>query len=374
MTAIPELSRRAFLSLTAVGVTAPAILRGTALAAEPVTAQTASGALRGFRNQGALTFLGVPYAADTAGENRFRAPRPVPAWEGERDATSYGPLAPQVPSTLGRDDPTFEWYYQDQPQGEDCLVLNIFTPDLDPDARRPVMFYIHGGGWIMFSLKTHGRLMREYAARAGICVIGIDYSYAPEQQFPTQIEESMAAVRWANENSADLGIDPDQLAIGGDSAGANLSLATAAALAASDNNPGLKGLILNYGAFNSRCEGESYGLFGDGKYMLDLDEMISFWRLYLGDPSVASDSPYIFDPLRSDLSSLPPVLMAIADHDILVDDSLLLRDRLMASDIPVKAEVYPGTVHGFLEAIIFGGAAVQALDDAADWLSALFQK
>ncbi|MFV0359253.1 carboxylesterase/lipase family protein [Tropicimonas sp.] len=225
----PSLSRRAFLSVTAASIAIPAL---PVLAAQPVTARVAAGTLRGMRDQGALAFLGVPYAADTAGANRFRAPQPVPAWQGERDATGYGPLAPQVPSTLGKDDPVFEWYYQDQPQGEDCLVLNVFTPDLNPEARRPVMFYIHGGGYINGGGGGEGLNGANLATFGDVVVVTINHRLnafgfthlgAHDPDFADAANAGMldivAALEWVQGNIAAFGGDPGNVTVLGQSGG-----------------------------------------------------------------------------------------------------------------------------------------------------------
>ena len=105
-----------------------------------------SGRLKGLRRQDGWAFLGIPYAADTSGARRFGAPRPPPAWAGERDATALGPRCPQTIENIV-ELPMFAWYGQDGPFGEDCCVLNVFTPGLQRGARRPVLVYLHGGGW-----------------------------------------------------------------------------------------------------------------------------------------------------------------------------------------------------------------------------------
>ena len=114
-------------------------------AAEPVVVEIANGKLGGLRDKGALSFKGIPYAADTGGANRFMAPRPVADWSGVRDATRYGERCPQAMVQLPD---AWSWYPSTEGAlGENCCVLNVFTPDLDTNARRPVMFYIHGGGF-----------------------------------------------------------------------------------------------------------------------------------------------------------------------------------------------------------------------------------
>jgi para-nitrobenzyl esterase len=137
--------RRQFVSAAALGLAAP-FLPGFARAqdAEAVIVDTANGKLRGMRQNGSVSFKGVPYAADTSGRNRFLAPQPVASWTGVRDALQYGDRCPQVDGKLP---PVFSWYEQDTPFSENCCVLNVFSPGLDANARRPVIFYIHGGGF-----------------------------------------------------------------------------------------------------------------------------------------------------------------------------------------------------------------------------------
>lgn len=114
--------------------------------AEPVTVEVETGKLRGFRSNGAMSFKGVPYAAATGGANRFMAPRPAPGWAGVRDAMAFGDRCPQERESFG-DATILSWYAQSEPYSEDCCVLNVFAPAGD-GARRPVMVYVHGGGYI----------------------------------------------------------------------------------------------------------------------------------------------------------------------------------------------------------------------------------
>lgn len=117
-----------------------------ASAAEPVRVEIDSGRLLGTRGSASLAFKGIPYAAPTGGSHRFMAPRPVEGWSGIRDAVHLGDRCMQERETYG-DPPVLSWYAQTEPLSENCCVLNVFTPALD-GARRPVMVYIHGGGYV----------------------------------------------------------------------------------------------------------------------------------------------------------------------------------------------------------------------------------
>lgn len=111
------------------------------------TVEIDSGRLRGVRRNGAVCFKGIPYAAPTAAGNRFMAPRAVVPWSGVREANHYGDRCPQERESYA-DTPAFSWYGQTEQFSENCCVLNVFTPDLRAGDKRPVMVYIHGGGYI----------------------------------------------------------------------------------------------------------------------------------------------------------------------------------------------------------------------------------
>ncbi len=233
-------------------------------------------------------------------------------------------------------------------------------------APPPALLYIHGGGWTMFSIETHDRLMREYAARAGIVVIGIDYSLSPEAKYPVALNEVVNAFRALRRDAATFGIDRAAIAIGGDSAGANLSVAACLALRAA-NEPLPVAMLLNYGAFDPAAT-PSYARFDGPAYMLTISEMDRFWDNYTADSAALTDP--LVAPLKADLAGLPATFLAIAECDILADANLAMAARLTAAGVAVEAQVYRGATHSFLEAMSIAALADRALDDAAHWLSA----
>lgn len=232
------------------------------------------------------------------------------------------------------------------------------------DEKLPVMLYIHGGGWMLFSIDTHDRLMREYAARAGIAVIGIDYSLSPESKFPVAIEECAAALDWIGAQADALNLDADRVLIGGDSAGANLSVATCL-LQHRRGRPLPAAMLLNYGAFAPERT-PSYARFGAGDYSLEADEMDAFWAAYVDDPEQLADP--LVAPLRADLASMPPVFLAIAECDILADCNDEFARKLEAAGVPTHAVTYKGATHSFLEAMSIAPLANRALDEQAAWI------
>jgi acetyl esterase len=252
----------------------------------------------------------------------------------------------------------------DVPTAGGAVRVRVYRPAGEGDL--PAFVYLHGGGWTVFSLDTHDRLMREYAQRAGVVVIGVDYALAPEQRFPVANAQVADVVRWLARPGALPGVDRRRLAIGGDSAGANL--ATTAALSLRDSGEGdlLRALVVNYGALDPLPAYASYDEFGDGRYLLSSAEMKGFWGNYLRDQRDASNP--LAAPMLADLANLPPAYLATASLDILRDENLRLAERLRAAGTPVTQVVYPGTVHSFLEAVSIAEVSRRALQDTSVWL------
>jgi acetyl esterase len=227
------------------------------------------------------------------------------------------------------------------------------------------MLYLHGGGWTMFSINTHDRLMREYAARAGIIVVGIDYSLSPEAKFPVALNEVVEAMGWLQRAGATHGIDPKRLAVGGDSAGANLALAAALKLR-EGGGPNLRGMLFNYGAFGPQPS-PSYELYDGPRYMLTVEEMCYFWTNYTREPADLQNP--LAAPALADVRGLPAAYFCIAKCDILSDGNRAMAERLTAAGVPTEEHVYEGATHSFLEAISISALADRALDTTARWLS-----
>jgi len=236
-----------------------------------------------------------------------------------------------------------------------------------PAAVHPALAYVHGGGWTLFSLDTHDRVMREYAARAGVAVVGIDYSLSPEAKFPRALDECVA-VASALRRGEVPGIDTARVAIGGDSAGANLSVATNLRLRQLGEAV-LSAMLLNYGAFDDHHTA-SYRRYDGDRYMLNADEMDGFWRNYIRTDADRQDP--LACPLRADLHGLPPAFVAIAECDILADQNRLMVDRLRAAGVDVESHVYARATHSFLEAISISALSARAFDDASRWLGRRF--
>lgn len=236
-------------------------------------------------------------------------------------------------------------------------------------AALPVLVYLHGGGWTLFSIDTHDRLMREYAARSGCAVVGIDYPLAPEHPYPAAPRSIGRVLGWLRENGAAHGLDMARFAIGGDSAGANLALAAALSLRA-EGKPMPRALLLNYGAFDGEWR-ESYARYGDGsRYMLTGPEMDDFWTSYLGEGWADAVPEPLARPIHANLAGLPPAWLCTAQCDILLDENVAMADRLVAAGVDAEIRIYEGATHSFLEAVAASRLADRAIQEASDWLAA----
>jgi acetyl esterase len=246
------------------------------------------------------------------------------------------------------------------------ISLRLYRPSRNDLL--PALLYLHGGGFVLGNLDTHDRIMRILAARSGAAVLGVDYRLAPEHKFPVQLDEIAATLEWLAGHGAELGIDAKRLALGGDSAGAHLSLGTA--IAFMGKSPRIKALLLYYGNF---------GLIDSMSMRLcanDLDGVkpsdLAFYRdCYLRSPSDHEDPR--LDCLSADLAGLPPAYLLALELDTLRDDSLTLAALLGRAGVPCRLTRHDGVLHGYLHYNRVIPKAMQALEEGAaalrDWLA-----
>lgn len=242
--------------------------------------------------------------------------------------------------------------------------LRIHDPD--PGRAKPTLVYLHGGGWTIFSIDTHDRLMREYAHRGGLAVVGVDYALAPEARYPVALEQCIGVVRWLGDHGAALGLDAGRLALGGDSAGGALSFGTALKLRDAGEGGRVRAILSNYGGFGPDCSEVARRRYGTPQDMLSSDEVDEFWNTYLRSPAERTD-PYA-TALLAPLQGLPPVFLAIAECDVLAEQNLQMAGLLLAAKVPVEVELYAGAPHSFLEAMSVSETARRGIEDGARWL------
>ncbi len=246
-----------------------------------------------------------------------------------------------------------------------AVRVRLFEPHVPGGDLRPALVYCHGGGFTLFSLETHDRLMREYAARAGVVVVGVDYSLSPEVRFPTALHEIVATLDWLGETGEALGIAPRRISIGGDSAGANLSLAACLVLRDRGTRDRVAAMMFNYGFFDADFETPSQRLHGGDGKLLTTQELVGYLEHYLGD---APWTDPLALPALAELHDLPPSLHVIATCDPLADGDRAMARRLREAGNRVTAREYAGATHSFLEAVSVSALAERALAESGEWL------
>jgi acetyl esterase len=219
------------------------------------------------------------------------------------------------------------------------IRARLYRPE--GDGRLPLLVYLHGGGWMLGSIDSFDTLVRALANAAGAIVLSVGYRLAPEAPFPAGLEDCLSAVRWAASNAAELGADPERLAVAGDSAGANLATVVARRLRGEVD---LRMQALIYPVTDAGCNTASYREFGE-RHGLTAASMQRFWNLYLdGADGMHPDA----SPLRAqDLTGWPPAIVLTAGCDPLRDEGEAYADALRAAGVEVECHRYEGAIHGF---------------------------
>ena len=233
----------------------------------------------------------------------------------------------------------------------------------------PVIVYIHGAGWMFGNAHTHDRLIRELAVGAQAAVVFPTYSLSPEAKYPTAIEENYTVVKWIAENGLAHGLDPERLAVAGDSVGGNMAVAVTL-MAKAHGGPSIRQQQLFYPMTDASFDTESYHQFATG-YFLRRDAMMWFWDQYTSDPHKRKE--ITASPLRAtieQLHGLPPALVIIAEADVLRDEGEAYANKLREASVRVTAARFQGIIHDFvmLNALANTAAARGAIALATHWL------
>ncbi len=225
----------------------------------------------------------------------------------------------------------------------DGVQARIVVPPGTPPF--PVLIYLHGGGWSIGSSASHHKLACQLSVGAGAVVVNVDYRLAPEHPFPAPLDDCVSAARWTREHVARFGGDPARIAIGGDSAGANLSTAVINDLR---HELRFRGAVLIYGAFDLLSTRRDYDRWAPVEDpVLPRHSMDLMLDAYLsGGASV--DDPRV-SPLRADLSHFPPACVLCGTWDPLFGESRALTGKLAAAGRVVSTHWYDEMPHGFVQ-------------------------
>jgi len=228
-----------------------------------------------------------------------------------------------------------------------------------------LLFYMHGGGFAVGDLESVDMVLHTISQRAGIAILSVDYALAPEHPYPVALEQCRDALVWADANRDTLG-GPGPLALGGDSAGGNLT-ALLSRWAASEGGPRITwqaviNPVLDFLALDNEISG-SHALYGASP-MLSTDTMLGFMSSYFPDERSKVEA----SPLQSafDDSILPPTFLAAGQCDALRDEATAYAHRLAVAGVPISFSVYPGMTHNFITLTRYTETARRFVADFAE--------
>jgi acetyl esterase len=250
------------------------------------------------------------------------------------------------------------------PTGAQTIRARHYAPANTSSVTLPLLVYFHGGGFVIGDLDTHDEPCRLLCRDAQTHVLSVEYRLAPEHPFPAAVDDSIAALAWAQSNAADLGADHKRVCVGGDSAGANL--ATVAARDAAVRGRAVAAQLLLYPVLDHE-ETESRKVFARG-YLLEKRDTDAFRQHYTPDP-VPTDRAWMVSPLHAtELHLLPPTLLVTAGFDPLRDEGQAYARALRAAGVTVHERCEGPLVHGFIHMTAAVPAAARAVREiASEW-------
>ncbi|MGY8526520.1 alpha/beta hydrolase [Paracidovorax citrulli] len=260
------------------------------------------------------------------------------------------------------------------------LQATLFRPSGVGVAAPRLLVYFHGGGWVVGSAQTHRGVTARLCADTGCAVVSVDYRLAPEHPYPVPCDDAYEALLWLAQQRASLGLDPDFLAVGGDSAGGHLAV-QAARRAHAGGTARVSAQLLVYPVTSPRMSTESYRAFAEGPG-LTRDEMGWYWSQYAGDARLqapqAMEDPLLHlmaPPADGERRATPPAsVIVVAGHDVLRDDGLSYADHLVHEGAAVVTIEASGMTHGFARLQPHSARAREWMRRTAQSFSALIEE
>ena len=241
------------------------------------------------------------------------------------------------------------------------IPVRIYWPPVAQHTNLPVVVFYHGGGWSIGDLNTHDPVARAHAVGAEAIVVSVDYRLAPEHPFPAGVDDCWAALQWVAEHAAELGGDPDRIAVAGDSAGGNLS-AVVAHLARDNGGPALAFQLLWYPSTTGDLSLPSFTDNADAP-ILDRDVIDAFLTWYVPDVDISDPGtlPVTLAPANAaDFAGLAPAYIGTAEHDPLRDDGARYAELLNAAGVSAELRNEATMVHGYVSFALVVPAAAEA--------------
>lgn len=250
----------------------------------------------------------------------------------------FGPVPPD------RDDVTKEDRTVPGRAGDPDVPIRVYRPEVDAAAPRACVFEIHGGGFMLGDIAMMDPWCQIVAAELDAVVVSVEYRLSPEHPFPAGIEDCYAALSWTASHAAELGADPERIAIAGQSAGGGLAAGTTL-LARDRGGPKIRFQLLEIPELDHRLETHSMKTFTDTP-LWNRPNAVWSWRHYLGPDHEGEVSPYASPSLATDLSGLPPAYVSTMEFDPLRDEGIDYAQRMLQAGVSVELHSYPGTFHG----------------------------
>ena len=250
--------------------------------------------------------------------------------------------------------------------GAGPIMARLYAPKSAPTPG-PGLVYFHGGGFVLGDLDTLGAFCRRLASLSRVRVLSVDYRLAPEARFPAAHEDALAATLWALAHSGEIGMDPGRIAVGGDSAGANLAASVAIALK-DVTGPKPVWQMLLYPVVQFTGDSPSLEALGEG-FFLTKQGIDWFNRCRFGDSGL-QDDPRVAIIHAPDVSGVAPAFLRTAGYDPLKDQGRAFGDKLRAAGVPVDFHEYPRFIHGFYSMSKVAPVVLPAIAEAASALKA----
>lgn len=234
-------------------------------------------------------------------------------------------------------------------EGFDCPVRMYWPEGASADDKRACIVLLHGGGWVVGDIETHDAMARELCVLTDMVVASVEYRLAPEHPFPEGHLDCCAAVRWVRAHADEIGIDPDRVAITGESAGGNMAAGVAVA-AMTDPSIKLKAQVLNYPSTDMRPNVDTpsrreLGL--SGQFYPSVYQILQVNAAYCQGPG-DRENPLCTQMLAEDVSTIAPAFVMTAGFDPLRDEGKLWVEKLQAAGVHAEYECLETTIHGYL--------------------------
>ncbi|HXN85986.1 MAG TPA: alpha/beta hydrolase [Candidatus Binataceae bacterium] len=269
------------------------------------------------------------------------AASPAPALNTLSPANARAATAAMFKVAPSSEEPVHKVENRNIPGPAGQIPVRIYTPA--GAGPFPILMFIHGGGFVICDLDSHDAACRSLTNQANCVTVSIDYRLAPEHKFPAAVEDCYAAANWVSEHAKELNGDPKRLAVGGDSAGGNLS-AVISMMARDSGKPKICFQLLVYPATDAHRNTASHRNFTN--YFLT-KEMIDYFMGHYLRGKEDLDDPRMSIALAKNFKGLPPAHIITAEFDPLRDEGEAYAETLRANGVAATVTRYPGMIHGF---------------------------